>query len=78
MRLFLTATLAVSLFATSLSAAETGTLPSGKSAGVQKAQAEDNGVWWVAGVAAAIAVIGVVATSGSSPTGTVITPPTTS
>jgi hypothetical protein len=75
MRLLVAATVAASLFATNLLAAETGPLPPGKPAGVQKADAGDDTLWWIIGGAVAIGVIVAVASGGSS--APVTSPPTT-
>ena len=77
MRLFITATVAASLFATNLLAAEAvAPLAPGKPAGVQKAQDADNTVWWIVGGAVIVGVIATVASGGRSTA--VTAPPTTS
>jgi hypothetical protein len=77
MRLFIAATIAASLFATNLLAAEvTAPLAAGKPSGVQKAQEEGIApIWFVLGGAAVIGVA-VAASSGGNST-PVTTPPTT-
>jgi len=80
MRLFIAATVAASLFATNLSAAETGPLAAGKPAGVQKADAADATLWWIIGGAVFVGVVAAVASGGGSSTITspANVPPTTS
>jgi hypothetical protein len=76
MRLFIVATVAASVFATNLLAAEAG-LPAGKPAGVHKAQdADTDTLWWVVGGAVVVGAIAAVASGGNS--APVTTPPTTS
>jgi hypothetical protein len=77
MRLFIAATVAASLFATNLLAAEAAApLAGGKPAGVQKAQDEGIApIWFVLG---AVVVVGaVVAASSGGNSVPVTTPPTT-
>ena len=78
MRLFIAATVAATLIATNLMAAETVTpLTAGKPAGVQKAQdADTNTLWWVVGGAVVVGAIAAAASGGNS--APVTTPPTTS
>ena len=78
MRLFIAATVAASFFATNLLAAETAApLPTGKPAGVKKAQdADTSTLWWVLGGAVAVGAIAAAASGGNS--APVTTPPTTS
>jgi uncharacterized membrane protein len=79
MRLLIAATVAASLFATNLLAAELGPLPAGQPAGVKKADAVDDTLWWIIGAAVAIGVIAAVASGGSSSSQTsAVAPPTTS
>jgi di/tricarboxylate transporter len=67
MRLFVAATLAVSLFASNLLAAEAvSPLAAGKPAGVKKAQDVDDTDWWLAGGVIAVAVIAVAASGNGS------------
>jgi hypothetical protein len=68
MRTFVAATVAATLIATSALAAATVTsLPSGKPAGVKKAQDSDNNtVWWVVGLGAVAAGVGLVASGNST------------
>ena len=67
MRTFVAATLAATLIATSaLAAVSVSPLPSGKPAGVKKAQGEDNTVWWVVGLGAVAAGVGLVASGNST------------
>jgi hypothetical protein len=77
MRLFIAATVAASLFATNLLAADLAApLAAGKPAGVQKAQ--DSGIapiWYIVGGIAAIGGIVAVVGDNSGPVAT--TPPTT-
>lgn len=74
MRLFIAATVAASLFATNLLAAEAvSPLPAGKPAGVQKADAADGSLWWILGVGVVAAGIAIVASGG----GNTIMPTTT-
>jgi hypothetical protein len=71
MRLFIAATVAATLFATNLLAAEAvAPLPAGKPAGVQKAQDADNTVWWIVGLGAVAAGIAIVASGNSSTSAT--------
>jgi hypothetical protein len=78
MRLFIAATVAASVFATNLLAAEAAApLPTGKPAGVHKAQdADTDTLWWVVGGAVVVGAIAAVASGGNS--APVTTPPTTS
>jgi len=67
MRTFVAATVAATLIATSALAAVTvSPLPSGKPAGVKKAQEADNTVWWVVGLGAVAAGVGLVASGNST------------
>ena len=69
MRTFVSATLVATLLATSALAAETiSPLPSGKAAGVKKAQDADNTVWWVVGLGAVAAGVGLVASGNGNGT----------
>lgn len=76
MRLIIAATVAASLFATNLLAAEaTGPLAPGKPAGVEKAQTGFPQIWYIVG---GVAVLGaVVAAVGNSSGPQNTTPPTT-
>ena len=79
MRLFIAATVAASLFATNLLAADIAApLAPGKPAGVQKAQFEDIApIWYVLGGVAIVGVI-VAASSDNNSTPITATPGTTS
>jgi hypothetical protein len=67
MRTFVAATVVATMIATSALAAVTvSPLPSGKPAGVKKAQDTDNTVWWVVGLGAVAAGIGLVASGNST------------
>jgi hypothetical protein len=72
MRSFIAITLAGCCLATNLLAAETGALPAGKPAGVQRAQDADNTVWWLAGGLAVVAVV-ILADSGGNNVSAAIT-----
>ena len=75
MRLFIAATLAASLFATNILAAEVAPLAAGKPAGVSQAQGMNDTALIALGVVGGIAAI--VAISSSSKSIQVTTPPTT-
>ena len=68
MRNFVAATVAATVIATSAFAAtETGTpLPSGKPAGVTKAQAEENTIWFVVAGGIVVGGIALVASGNSN------------
>ncbi len=63
------ATLAVSLFATNLYAAEVATpLAPGKAAGVKNAQLLESPILWIAAGIAAVTIVAVITTQGSGTT----------
>jgi uncharacterized membrane protein len=67
MRTFVAATLAATLIATSAFAAVTvSPLPSGKPAGLKKAQDADNTVFWVVGLGFVAAGVALVASGNST------------
>ncbi len=67
MRNFVAATVAATLIATSAFAASAGApLPSGKAAGVKKAQDQDNTVWYLVAGGFIVAGAVLVGTSGNS------------
>ncbi len=87
MRTFVAATMAATIIASSaFAAADVGTLPAGKPAGVKKAQGtEDNTVWWLVGLGVAAGGIALIAsgdsdatTVGGTVTGTTVTTTTSS
>ena len=81
MRNFVAATMAATLIATGAFAATAGApLPSGKAAGVHKAQAEDNTIWYlVAGgfVVGGFVLIGTAGNNNTLASGTLSTTTTT-
>ena len=69
MRTFVAATVVATMIATSALAAVTASpLPPGKPAGVKKAQDADNTVWWVVGLGAVAAGVGLVASGNGNGT----------
>jgi len=80
MRNFVAATVAATLIATSAFAATDAPLPSGKPAGITKAQDNDNNtIWYIVAGGLVIAGIALVASNGNSTlvTGTATTTTTT-
>jgi len=69
MRGLVAATVTATMIATgAFAAANVSPLPAGKPAGVKKAQDADNTVWWVVGLGAVAAGVGLVASGNGNGT----------